>query len=113
MKIENFNLSKFRIEKKQKIRIFTFNNLLFLFLLYFSYFGINGANGFLNLVKFNDELIELKNELKILEKKKKYLKIKNTGLQTKTLDHDLLEEESKRILGYVDANEIAILINNE
>ena len=108
--MEGFNSSISRKWKWQKIRIFTFNNLLFLFLIYFSYFGINGSNGLLNLIKLNDEFGTLKGESKILEKEKRYLRIKNTGLQCQTIDQDLLEEESKKLLGYVDVNEIVILI---
>ena len=109
----NFHPSDSRSRNRKKIRIFTFNNLLFLFLLYFSYFGMNGSNGFFNLIKLNDELENLKSESGVLKKEKQYLKIKNSGLQVKTLDQDLLEEISKQTLGYVDANEIVILTNKE
>ncbi len=81
--------------------------------MYFSYFGIKGSNGFLNLIQLNEELNFLKNEFNTLEKEKQFLKIKNNGLYEKTLDYDLLEEESKKLLGYADINEIIILINKE
>ena len=109
----NFHPSNSRDGNKKKIRIFTFNNLLFLFLLYFSYFGINGSNGFFNLIKLNEDLKNLRKESEVLKKEKQHLKIKNSGLYVKTLDQDLLEEISKQTLGYVDSNEIVILTNKE
>jgi len=111
MKIENFNISYQK--KKPKIKIFTLNNLLFLFFIYFSYFAINGSNGLLNLMKMNNKLDGLKKELSILQKEENGLQIKNNGLYIKSLDLDLLEEESKKSLGYVDASEVVILTENE
>jgi hypothetical protein len=64
------------------------------------------------MIKLNSELNSLKKEYNLLEKEKNFLKIKNKGLYLATLDLDILEEESKK-LGYVDNNEIIVLINNE
>lgn len=111
MNIEEFN--SFGGNKRVRIKVFTLNNLLFLFLIYFSYFGINGSNGFLNLIKLKDELRIVKDEFDVLRKEEVYLKLKNRGLYIETLDTDILEEESKRILGYADINEIVILTSGE
>ncbi len=111
MKIDNFNISGYG--KKPKIKIFTINNALFLFFIYFAYFAINGSNGFLNLIKLTNKLEEVKKEFSIVEKEENYLKIKNNGLYVKSLDLDLLDEESRKNLGYVDASEIVILTENE
>lgn len=97
-------------KKKQKLH-YVFDSLLLFLILYFLYYGINGSNGLLNLIKFNDELKTKEKILFKLEVEKNFLQVKNNGLYSKTLDLDILEEQAKLVLGYADKNEIVVLIN--
>ena len=81
-------------------------------LIYFLYFTIYGSNGFLTLIKLDKNLINIKTQYESLTQEKNFLQIKNNGLYIKTLDLDILEEESKKI-GYINEDEFVLLINNE
>ena len=96
----------------QKLRGLAPNLFLLLIFIYFLYFIINGSSGFLNMIRLNNELIQLKQKYTSLENNKKFLKIKNRGMYKETLDLDILEEEAKK-LGYVNSSEIIVLIDNE
>lgn len=100
----------FNKKKKQK-SYYIFESIFLFLILYFLYYGINGSNGLLNLIKFNNELQAKRIILCELENEKNFLQIKNNGLYNKTLDLDILEEQAKLILGYADKNEIVVLIN--
>lgn len=85
--------------------------LFFLVILYFSYYAINGNNGLLNLIKINNEIQKNKIYLTDLSRQKYILQIKNNGLYEQNLDLDLLEEQAKNFLGYINQKETVVLLN--
>ena len=89
------------------INLTLFVCLLF-FLLYFSYVAIFGNNGLKSYIDLEFEIIELNNNFNSLEKIMHELEIKTSKLSN-NLDLDLLDEQSRTVLGLIRNDEIMII----
>ena len=89
------------------INLFLFVFLLF-FLLYFSYVAIFGNNGLKSYIDLEFEIIELNNNFKTLEKVMHELELKTSKLSN-NLDLDLLDQQSRSVLGLIRNDEIMII----
>ena len=89
------------------INLFLFVCLLF-FLLYFSYVAIFGNNGLKSYIDLEFEIIELNNNFKSLEKVMHELELKTSKLSN-NLDLDLLDQQSRTVLGLIRKDEIIII----
>ena len=89
------------------INLFLFVCLLF-FLLYFSYVAIYGNNGLKTYIDLEFEIIELNNNFKSLEKVMHELELKTSKLSN-NLDLDLLDQQSRSVLGLIRNDEIMII----
>mgnify|MGYP001435069048 CR=1 FL=1 len=89
------------------INLFLFVCLLF-FLLYFSYIAIFGNNGLKSYIDLEFEIIELNNNFKSLEKVMHELELKTSKLSS-NLDLDLLDQQSRSVLGLIRNDEIMII----
>ena len=89
------------------INLFLFVCLL-LFLLYFSYVAIFGNNGLKRYIDLEFEIIELNNNFNSLEKVMHELEIKTSKLSN-NLDLDLLDQQSRSVLGLIRNDEIMII----
>ena len=89
------------------INLFLFVCLLF-FLLYFSYIAIFGNNGLKSYIDLEFEIIELNNNFKSLEKVMHELELKTSKLSN-NLDLDLLDQQSRSVLGLIRNDEIMII----
>ena len=89
------------------INLFLFVCLLF-FLLYFSYVAIFGNNGLKSYIDLEFEIIELNNNFKSLEKVMHELEMKTSKLSN-NLDLDLLDQQSRSVLGLIRSDEILII----
>ena len=89
------------------INLFLFVCLLF-FLLYFSYVAIFGNNGLKSYIDLEFEIIELNNNFKSLEKVMHELEMKTSKLSN-NLDLDLLDQQSRSVLGLIRNDEIMII----
>ena len=89
------------------INLFLFVCLL-LFLLYFSYVAIFGNNGLKRYIDLEFEIIELNNNFNSLEKVMHELEIKTSKLSN-NLDLDLLDQQSRTVLGLIRNDEIMII----
>ena len=89
------------------INLSLFVCLLF-FLLYFSYVAIFGNNGLKSYIGLEFEIIELNNNFNSLEKIMHELEIKTSKLSN-NLDLDLLDQQSRTVLGLIRNDEIMII----
>ena len=89
------------------INLFLFVCLL-LFLIYFSYVAIFGNNGLKSYIDLEFEIIELNNNFNSLEKVMHELEIKTSKLSN-NLDLDLLDQQSRSVLGLIRNDEIMII----
>ena len=89
------------------INLFLFVCLLF-FLLYFSYVAIFGNNGLMSYINLEFEIIQLNNNFNSLEKVMHELEIKTSKLSN-NLDLDLLDQQSRSVLGLIRNDEIMII----
>ena len=81
---------------------------LLLFLIYFSYVAIFGNNGLKRYIDLEFEIIELNNNFNSLEKVMHELEIKTSKLSN-NLDLDLLDQQSRTVLGLIRNDEIIII----
>ncbi len=81
---------------------------LLLFLIYFSYVAIFGNNGLKSYIDLEFEIIELNNNFKSLEKVMHELEMKTSKLSN-NLDLDLLDQQSRSVLGLIRNDEIMII----
>ena len=89
------------------INLFLFVCLLF-FLLYFSYVAIFGNNGLKSYIDLEFEIIELNNNFNSLERVMHELEMKTSKLSN-NLDLDLLDQQSRSVLGLIRNDEIMII----
>ena len=87
--------------------LFLFFCLLF-FLLYFSYAAIFGNNGLKSYIDLEFEIIELNNNFNSLERVMHELEMKTSKLSN-NLDLDLLDQQSRSVLGLIRNDEIMII----
>ena len=93
---------------KQVLINFSLFVCLLFFLLYFSYVAIFGNNGLKSYIDLEFELIELNNNFNSLEKVMHELEIKTSKLSN-NLDLDLLDQQSRSVLGLIRNDEIMII----
>ena len=81
---------------------------LLLFLIYFSYVAIFGNNGLKRYIDLEFEIIELNNNFNSIEKVMHELEMKTSKLSN-NLDLDLLDQQSRSVLGLIRNDEIMII----
>ena len=81
---------------------------LLFFLLYFTYVAIFGNNGLKSYIDLEFEIIELNKNFNSLEKVMHELEIKTSKLNN-NLDLDLLDQQSRIVLGLIRNDEIMII----
>ena len=78
------------------------------FLLYFTYVAIFGNNGLKRYIDLEFQIIELNKNLKSYEKVMYDLEMKTSKLSN-NLDLDLLDQQSRSVLGLIRNDEIMII----
>ena len=81
---------------------------LLFFLLYFTYIAIFGNNGLKSYINLEFEIIELNKNLNSLKKTMHDLEKKTSKLKN-DLDLDLLDQQSRIVLGLIRNDEIMII----
>ena len=101
----------FNINKKSKIILINFLiSVSFLVTsFYFTYNAIYGNNGLKKSIVLELEIIELNNKLNSLQKVLFNIEKKTSSLSKKNLDLDLLDEQSRKILGLIRHDEIMLI----
>jgi len=77
--------------------------------LYFTYNAIYGNNGLKKNIVLEFEIIELNNKFSSLQKVLYDIEKKTSSLSKKNLDLDLLDEQSRKILGLIRHDEIMLV----
>ena len=101
----------FNINKKSKIILINFliSVSFLVFSFYFTYNAIYGNNGLKKSIVLELEIIELNNKLNSLQKVLFNIEKKTSSLSKKNLDLDLLDEQSRKILGLIRPDEIMLI----
>ncbi len=77
--------------------------------LYFTFTAIYGNNGLKKNIALEFEIIELNNKLSSSQKVLYEIEKKTSSLSKKNLDLDLLDEQSRKILGLIRHDEIMLI----
>ena len=101
----------FNINKKSKIILINFLiSVSFLVIsFYFTYNAIYGNNGLKKSIVLELEIIQLNNKLNSIQKVLFDIEKKTSSLSKKNLDLDLLDEQSRKILGLIRPDEIMLI----
>ena len=104
-------INYFNINKKSKIILINFLiSVSFLVIsFYFTYNAIYGNNGLKKSIVLELEIIELNNKLNSLQKILLNIEKKTSSLSKNNLDLDLLDEQSRKILGLIRPDEIMLI----
>lgn len=99
----------------KKKSLFHLSVTLFVFFLtfYFGFSAVTGRRGLLALVSLKKDIECNKSLLKSIFFEKEKLSNKILGLYEKSLDLDLLDEQAKNTLGYVNRSEFMVIISTE
>ena len=85
-------------------------SVFFIFIsLYFTFTAIYGNNGLKKNIALEFEIIELNNKLSSSQKVLYEIEKKTSSLSKKNLDLDLLDEQSRKILGLIRHDEIMLI----
>ena len=85
-------------------------SVIFLFVsFYFTFTAIYGNNGLKKNISLKFEIIELNNKLSSFQKVLYDIEKKTSSLSKKNLDLDLLDEQSRKILGLIRHDEIMLI----
>lgn len=83
-----------------------------LLLAYFCYHAISGDRGLLSLVELDNKVQQSRQELDRASAERLRLEHKVSLLRDESLDLDMLDEQARKLLGYVAEDEI-IFTNND
>ncbi|MGL9717391.1 MAG: septum formation initiator family protein [Wolbachia sp.] len=101
------------VVSKKKLLYLSIALLISSLTLYFSISTITGKRGLLVLMDLKKEIEYNKLLLKTISFEKEKLSNKVFGLYEKSLDLDLLDEQAKNALGYVNSKELMVVLDIE
>ena len=102
-------MNKSIVLKNRIITYFSFLITFFIFL-YLVYFLVYGQRGLLQYFYLSKQNHEYKEKLDRLTSENKYLDNQIKKLQPNTVDLDFLDEQVRKKLGFIDKNEIVIIL---
>jgi cell division protein FtsB len=82
-------------------------------MLYFGASAVTGKRGLLRLINLKKDIEYNKTLLANISSEKKKLNNRVFGLYEKSLDLDLLDEQIKNALGYVNPNEFMVILDTK
>lgn len=98
-------------KKKKKYSSLIITLVFLISIIYFSYHAMSGDRGVFALIRLSHKLDKSKQELDLLKAERLKLEHKVNSISNKSIDLDLLDEQSRRLLGYAGKNEIVILLD--
>ena len=103
-------MNKSVILKNKIILYFSFLITFFIFL-YLVYFLVYGQRGLLQYFYLSKQNKEYKETLVQLTSENQYMSNRIKKLQPNTVDLDFLDEQIRKKLGFIDKNEIVIILD--
>ena len=103
-------MNKSVILKNKIILYFSFLITFFIFL-YLVYFLVYGQRGLLQYFYLSKQNQEYKETLAQLTSENQYMSNRIKKLQPNTVDLDFLDEQIRKKLGFIDKNEIVIILD--
>ena len=103
-------MNKSVVLKNKIILYFSFLITFFIFL-YLVYFLVYGQRGLLQYFYLSKQNQEYKETLVQLTSENQYMSNRIKKLQPNTIDLDFLDEQVRKKLGFIDKNEIVIILN--
>ena len=103
-------MNKSVVLKNKIILYFSFLITFFIFL-YLVYFLVYGQRGLLQYIHLSKQNQEYKETLAQLTSENQYMSNQIKKLQPNTVDLDFLDEQVRKNLGFIDKNEIVIILN--
>ena len=103
-------MNKSVILKNRLILYFSFLITFFIFL-YLVYFLVYGQRGLLQYFYLSKQNQEYNETLAQLSSENQYMSNRIEKLQPNTLDLDFLDEQVRKKLGFIDKNEIVIILD--
>ena len=103
-------MNKSVVLKNKIILYFSFLITFFIFL-YLVYFLVYGQRGLLQYFYLSKQNQEYKETLAQLTSENQYISNRIKKLQPNTVDLDFLDEQVRKKLGFIDKNEIVIILN--
>ena len=100
-KIKTFTMYHKSIKREHKLAV----SILLMATLYFLGHSLIGKRGLFNVIKLNQQLSQSTQELSELTIRKNILEKRIYGLNEKSLDLDLLDEQARSVLGHADKND--------
>ncbi|HQS07413.1 MAG: hypothetical protein B7Y12_06960 [Rhizobiales bacterium 24-66-13] len=101
------------MQTRSRLRSFLFALLLYTLsggvIGYFAYHAYNGQHGLMAKRNFQVEMAQLEGELAALKAQRRAIENKVSLLQASRLDPDLLDEEGRRQLDFVNAKDLVLL----
>ena len=97
---------------KNKIILFLSFVIIFFIFIYLVYFLINGQRGLLKYFYLTKQNYSHSLTLASLKVENEYYSDRIKRLQPNTVDLDFLDEQIRKKLGFIDINEIVIIIND-
>ena len=95
---------------KKKLSLFLSLVFLFLIFLYISYFLINGDRGIISYITIKNQQEELNIRLDKLNSRNDLLENRIERLQVNTIDLDYLDEKIRQNTGFINEDEIMIIL---
>ena len=103
-------MNKSVVLKNRLILYFSFLITFFIFL-YLVYFFVYGQRGLLQYFYLSKQNQEYNEKLAHLTSENQYMGNQIKKLQPNTVDLDFLDEQVRKKLGYIDKNEIVIILD--
>ncbi|MDD9331453.1 MAG: septum formation initiator family protein [Wolbachia sp.] len=100
-------------KKKKRLLCFSISLFISFFTFYFSVSTVTGKRGLSTLINLKKDIEYNKILLASIYSEKEKLNNKVFGLYEKSSDLDLLDEQTKNSLGYVNPNELMVILNAE
>lgn len=102
---------KLRIGKNINVKALTFNSLMFLLIIYFTYHSISGERGVMAYIKLKKQLVIRSEMLLELQTQRKKLDASVRLINPKTLDKDMVDELARRELGLIGKDEVMLILD--
>ena len=105
------SLQNFIINYKISKGVFVSYFISFALIFYFSFFAMFGNKGVFTLIALDDQISKKDIIVQDLENKVKAKEAVVSGMKLDSLDLDLLDEQSRKILGYMGKDELVVYQN--